>query len=256
MIGTTISTSFCGALYKKYKMTTLNKSKVVIAGGSSGIGAVLTKMLAEDGADITVIGRDAGKLAELKKTLPSIETVALDARDRGALDPFFRTTGQIDHLVLTLSGGKGGGMFKELSLDELREGFDSKFWPQLNVLQAALPYVKPDGSVTLVTAASAGAALPGTSGLAAINGALEMMIPILSTELRPLRVNAVSPGLIDTPWWDFLPAAAKEQVFKDFSAHVHVGRPGRPEEIAGTIRHVMSNGYINGVTIRCHGGLG
>ena len=147
-------------------------------------------------------------------------------------------------------------MFKDLSLDELREGFDSKFWPQLNVLQAALAYIRPDGSVTLVTAASAGAALPGTSGLAAINGALEMMVPILSVEYKPLRVNAVSPGLIDTPWWDFLPVAAKEQVFKDFTANVHVGRPGRPEEIAGTIRHVMSNGYINGVTFRCHGGLG
>jgi len=236
-------------------MTTLNKSKVVIAGGSSGIGAALTKMLAEDGADITVIGRDAGKLGLLKEALPSIETVALDARDRAAVDALFRTAKEIDHLVLTLSGGKGGGMFKQLSLQELREGFDSKFWPQLNVLQAALPSMKSEGSVTLVTAASAGAALPGTSGLAAINGALEIMVPILSAELKPLRVNAVSPGLIDTPWWDFLPAAAKQQVFKDFSTNVHVGRPGRPEEIADTIRHVMSNGYINGVAIRCHGGL-
>jgi NAD(P)-dependent dehydrogenase (short-subunit alcohol dehydrogenase family) len=237
-------------------MTTLNKSKVVIAGGSSGIGAALAKILVEDGADITVIGRDPGKLDLLKTALPGIETVALDARDREALDALFHKTREIDHLVVTLSGSKGGGMFKDLSLDELREGFDRKFWPQLNVLQAALPRMKSDGSVTLVTAVSAGGAMPGTSGLAAINGALEMMVPILSVEYKPLRVNAVSPGLIDTPWWDFLPAAAKEQVFNNFSANVHVGRPGRPEEIADTIRHIMGNGYINGVTIRCHGGLG
>lgn len=256
MIRTATLSSVCRNFVEKYKMTTLNKSKVVIAGGSSGIGAVLTKMLAEEGADITVIGRDVDKLRLLEEALPSIRTVALDARDRGALDVLFHTIGGIDHLVLTLSGGKGGGMFKDLSLQELEEGFDSKFWPQLNVLQAALPSLKSDGSVTLVTAASAGAVLPGTSGLAAINGALEIMIPILSAELKPLRVNAVSPGMIDTPWWDFIPAAAKEQVFKDFSAGVHVGRVGRPEEVAGTIKHVMSNGYINGVTIRCHGGLG
>jgi len=237
-------------------MTTLNKSKVVIAGGSSGIGAALARILVEDGADITVIGRDAGKLNLLKTARPSIETVALDACDRAAVDAFFHRTSEIDHLVITLSSSKGGGMFKDLSLQELREGFDRKFWPQLNVLQAALPRMKREGSVTLVTAVSAGGALPGTSGLAAINGALEVMVPVLSLEYKPLRVNAVSPGLIDTPWWDFLPAAAKEQVFKDFSANVHVGRPGRPEEIADTIRHIMSNGYINGVTIRCHGGLG
>ena len=102
-------------------MTTLNKSKVVIAGGSSGIGAALAKILTEDGADITVIGRDPGKLDLLKTALPSIETVALDACNRTAVGAFFHGMREIDHLVLTLSGSKGGGMFKDLSLDELRD---------------------------------------------------------------------------------------------------------------------------------------
>jgi NAD(P)-dependent dehydrogenase (short-subunit alcohol dehydrogenase family) len=242
-------------LYKKYKMTTLSKSRIVIAGGSSGIGLALTKMLAEEGASLTVLGRDASKLQSLKDSIGSVKTVALDARDRAALDAFFRTAGQVDHLVLALSGGKGGGMFRDLPLQELQEGFDSKFWPQLHTLQAALPYMDPAGSVTLVTAASAGAVLPGASGLAAINGALEIMIPILSAELKPLRINAVSPGVIDTPWWDFLPAEARQQVFSDFGARTNVGRVGRPEEVAAAIRGVIANGYINGITLRCHGGL-
>jgi len=235
--------------------TTLNKSRIVIAGGSSGIGLALTRMLAEDRATLTVIGRDADKLKALKESLPSVKTVALDARHRPALDEFFRTAEQVDHLVLALSGAKGGGMFKELSLDHLREGFDAKFWAQLNTLQAALPYMNPGGSVTLVTAASAGSVLPGASGLAAINGALEIMVPILSLELKPLRVNAVSPGVIDTPWWNFMPAEAKQQVFSDFSTRVNVNRVGRPEEVAAAIRHMITNEYINGVTLRCHGGM-
>jgi NAD(P)-dependent dehydrogenase (short-subunit alcohol dehydrogenase family) len=237
------------------KKKMMKKGSIVIVGGSSGIGLALTKMLAEEGASITVIGRDADKLRTLQETLPAVQTVALDARDRPALDEFFRAAGQIDHLVLALSGGKGGGIFKDLPLQDLREGFDAKFWPQLNALQAALPYMMSTGSVTLVTAASAGSVLPGASGLAAINGALEIMVPILSNELRPMRVNAVSPGVIDTPWWDFLPAEAKQQVFSDISARVNVNRVGRPEEAAATIRFVIANGYINGITLRCHGGL-
>ena len=255
MIRAVMRRAVCWSFVEKYKMTTVNKSRVVIAGGSSGIGLSLTKMLVEDGADVTVIGRDAGKLKTLKETLPTVGTVALDACDRPALDAFFRGAGKVDHLVLALSGGKGGGMFRDLSLEDLREGFDSKFWPQLHTLQAALPSMDPGGSVTFVTAASAGSTLPGAAGLAAINGALEVMIPILSLELRPLRINAVSPGVIDTPWWGFMPAAVKEQVFSDISARVNVNRVGRPEEVADAIRCVITNGYINGITIRCHGGM-
>jgi len=81
------------------------------------------------------------------------------------------------------------------------------------------------------------------------------MVPILSAECKPLRINAVSPGVIDTPWWDFLPAPARQQVFDDLSARVNTGRVGRPEEVAGAIRCIMANGYINGITLRCHGGL-
>ena len=234
---------------------TLENSKVVVAGGTSGIGLALVKILANEKASVTALGRDPGKLAALKAELPSVRGIGLDARDRSALDNFFREQPQVDHLVLALSGGKGGGLFKDLQLSEVREGFDQKFWPQLQTLQAALPYMSPGGSVTFITAISATAVLPGSSGLAAINGALELMVPILAKELKPLRINAVSPGVIDTPWWDFLPVAAKKEVFTDFSSRVSVGRIGRPEEVAAVIRSIIANDYINAVVIGCHGGL-
>ncbi len=235
----------------------LNDRRIVVAGGSSGIGRALVKMLAADNIDVTALGRDPEKLKTLREESPTVRAVSLDARDRPALDNFFRGegAGSIDHLVLALSGGKGGGAFRDLSLADLREGFDNKFWPQLEVLQAGLPSMRPNGSITLITAISATAVMPGTSGLGAINGALEIMVPILAKELKPLRVNAVSPGIIDTPWWDFLPAAAKDQVFRDFSPRVGVGRIGRPEEVAATIRCILETEYINGVIIGCHGGL-
>jgi NAD(P)-dependent dehydrogenase (short-subunit alcohol dehydrogenase family) len=233
----------------------LENNRIVVAGGTSGIGRALVDLLAGTKAEITAIGRDPQKLAALRSAWPAVRAVALDARDHVGVADFFEKEGDIDDLVLALSGSKGGGEFKSLRLDELREGFEQKFWPQLDMLQAALPHLRTGGSVTFITAISATAGLPGTSGLAAMNGALEIMVPILAKELKPLRVNAVSPGVIDTPWWDFLPADIKQGVFADFSRQVLVGRIGRAKEVADTVRFVLENEYINGTVIGCHGGI-
>ena len=233
----------------------LENKRIVVAGGTSGIGRALVDLLAAKEAIVTAIGRDPQKLLALRTAHPAFRAVALDARDRDRVAAFFKQEGDIDHLVLALSGSKGGGEFKSLQLEELREGFDQKFWPQLEVLQAALPHLRAGGSVTFITAISATAKLPGSSGLAAMNGALEIMVPILAKELKPLRVNAVSPGVIDTPWWDFLPADVKQGVFADFGRQILVGRIGRAQEVADTVRFVLENEYINGTVIGCHGGI-
>ena len=75
--------------------------------------------------------------------------------------------------------------------------------PQLSCLQAALPTLNKSGSVTFISAVSAQVTMPGVAGIGAVNGMLLTVTPILAVELRPLRVNVVAPGVIDTPWWDF-----------------------------------------------------
>jgi NAD(P)-dependent dehydrogenase (short-subunit alcohol dehydrogenase family) len=234
----------------------LQNQKVVIAGGSSGIGLATARLLSSQNALVTVTGRDAAKLEKAKKEFPAINTALLDSGNSLALQEFFLANGTFHHLVIALSGAKGGGAFSFLSLADLREGFESKFWPHLQTIQAALPYLEKDGSITIITAASTTSRLPGTSGLAAINGALEMMIPILAKEFQPLRINAVSPGVIDTNWWNFLNEQDKNATFEQFSKQVCVGRVGQPEEVASAILSVISNGYINGTILSCNGGLG
>lgn len=88
----------------------------------------------------------------------------------------------------------------------------------MKAIQAALPQLRRDGSVTLVTAASARAAFAGTAGIAAANGALETMVAPLAVELAPLRVNAVSPGVIDTHWWSALPEDQRRAYFESVAA--------------------------------------
>ncbi|HEY8895872.1 MAG TPA: SDR family oxidoreductase [Niastella sp.] len=233
--------------------TVFENKKAVVAGGSSGIGLATAQILANSKAIVTVTGRDPNKLKQVQYT--GIQTQAVDSADRNALDAFFKQTGPIDHLVITVSGGKGMGNFAELSLHDLREGFEGKFWPQLNTLQAALPYIKSTGSITLVTAISSVAKKAGTSGLAAINGSLELMVPVLAKELQPIRINAVSPGVVDTPWWNFVPEEAKQDTFKQFTGNIPAGRAATATEIAEAIVFTLSNNYMTGSVIHCDGGF-
>ena len=232
---------------------TFEGKKILVAGGTSGVGLAAAKLFADGKGLVTVTGRSEGKL-KAAETL-SLRAEMVDSTDRTSVELFFKKHGKFDHLVIAVSGCKGIGNFSELSLQTLREGFDQKFWAQLETMQAALPYVNKGGSMTLVTAISASAKMPGSAGLAAINGALEIMVPILAKELSPVRINAVSPGVVDTPWWDFLSPEAKQETFAQYAGQIPVGRVAQPEDIADTIVFLAGNDYMTGKVIGCDGGI-
>lgn len=231
--------------------------KVVIAGGSSGIGFATANMLAQQGMDVIITGRSEEKMKQALATLPSsVKGVCIDSTNASALKSFMAATGKIDHLILALSGAKGVGMFKDLDLAVLREGFEEKLFPQLETLQAALPYLTTGGSVSIISAVSAHARFPGIAGVSAINAALEAIVPILAKELQPTRVNAVSPGVIDTPWWSFLPEDAKKEAFGQYAQSTPVGRVGKPEDVAQVLVQLVNNTFITGQVITVDGGMG
>ena len=181
--------------------------RVIIVGGSTGIGEAAAGAFAAAGAQVTITGRAKPRLdAAAQRIGYPVEVAEFDATDGAAVASFFETAGPFDHLVLAASpGAVGSGPFAGLDEAALRQAFDGKFFAHVKVLQAARPRLRAGGSVTIVSAVSARAAYPGAAGLAAVNGALEAMVPTLAVELAPLRVNAVSPGIIDTSWWDGLP---------------------------------------------------
>ncbi len=206
---------------------------IVIVGGASGIGLATAKLFAARRARVTIVGRKPEKLAAALASLgASGAGEAFDASDRAALDAFFGRVAPIDHLILAASAGSGAGPFAEVEAQALRRGFEGKFWVHWHAAQSALPHIGEGGSITFVTAASSRKAGPGTSGLAAINGALESLARTLARELAPLRVDAVSPGVIDSPWWADKPAG----MFEAASRSAPLARPGVVPDVDGGLR--------------------
>lgn len=234
----------------------LTDQTLVVIGGTSGIGLATAHAAQADGARVIVAGRDPNTLgAALASLGQRARGEAVDASDRDALDRFFSGVGRFDHLVIAASGGVGTGPFATLARAELARGMNAKFWVQWQCAQAALPHLSERGSITFVTGASARVGQAGASGLAAINGALGTMVLPLAHELGPIRINAVSPGVIDTAWWDKQPEGLRERLFDRVAATTPLRRVGRPEEVADAIVFLAGNGYITGVILDVDGGM-
>ncbi|MFI6156589.1 SDR family oxidoreductase [Kitasatospora sp. NPDC051170] len=234
----------------------LTDQHVAVLGGTSGMGLATADLAARRGARVTVVSSRPESAERALATLPAgttAETADLsDARQVAAL---FERLGPLDHLVYTAGDAISLMPVDALDLDAARKFFTVRYFGALDAVRAALPHLRPGGSVTL-TSGTAGAR-PGPSGwgiAASICGAVEGLVRALAVELAPVRVNAVRAGLIRTPLWDNVPEADREAIFAQTAATIPLGRVGTPEDAAEAYAYLMDQRFATGTVLTVDGG--
>jgi NAD(P)-dependent dehydrogenase (short-subunit alcohol dehydrogenase family) len=217
--------------------------RVLVLGGSSGIGLATARACVARGWTVVVASRNpAGADVDA-------ERIALDVTDRAAVDTVLGGLGPVDHLVFT-PGSRASGPAKELDLDVARRAFETKLWGALAAIQAA----DVRRSIVLMSGAAASTPMRGGAATAAVNGAVEALVRVLAVELAPVRVNAVSPGIVDTPSWAALDDVQRRAMFDRLSGNLPAGRVGRAEDIAAAIVSMLENDFLTGEVLHVDGG--
>jgi len=228
----------------------LKGKKVVVVGGSSGIGLSTAEMAKREGADVIVASRNVARLDAVADKLNAIAIPADVTSDDSVAKPFTRC-GPVDHVVVTAAQLRTGP-FKTVSMEEVRSTMEGKFWGAWRVAKSA--EIRPGGSLTLVSGYLSIRPRPNSAIISVANGALESLARALALELAPVRVNAVSPGIIDTAIRAAMPEAARLEMLAQTAARLPVGRVGVGEDIARQILAFMTIGFMTGSIVYLDGG--
>jgi len=235
----------------------LSAQRVLVIGGSSGIGEASALMAANAGASVTIASRSRQKLDAALRRLPQgVSAVQLDVCDAAAVEAFFAAHDAWDHVVLAGSSTKVGTIH-ELSLEDAHAAMQNKFWGAYHLGRSVRIRAGGSltGSLTFVSGVFSQRPVTGALLQGAINGALESLMRGLALTFAPaVRVNAVSPSTTATPLWDRLGEAGRAAKFADMAARLPVGRVAQPADIAKAIWFVATNPFATGSTVLVDGG--
>jgi NAD(P)-dependent dehydrogenase (short-subunit alcohol dehydrogenase family) len=236
----------------------LEGQRILVVGGSSGMGLALSEQLLEMKCEVAIVGRSEEKLAAAREQLQESGQPTLHAADITREDDvrrLFASCGRIDHVVCTAADVRGSyELLRDLELDALERVIRSKVIAPILLAKHAAPHLPAHGSITFTSGIAAYRPRPRGVAVAAINAALEGVVRAMAVELAPLRVNAVSPGWVRTPIWDAIAGAESDNVLRAMAEKLPVGRVGTGGDIADAFVFLLGSGFTTGTVLHVEGG--
>jgi NAD(P)-dependent dehydrogenase (short-subunit alcohol dehydrogenase family) len=231
---------------------TLQDRAILVVGRGSGIARAVALRARSEGARVIVAGRDRAKLANSYDD-PEISAETVDITDDDSIVALAERVGRVDHVVSTASA-RARGKLADLQRENLRMSFDTKVIGPTMLAKHFASQINPGGSFVLFSGVHAFKHNVGYLGVGITNGAVDFLTRWLAVELAPIRVNAISPGVIDTGAWDAMGDDGKRDYFEHIAAHNPAGRIGTPDDVAAAVLFAMTNTFMTGVTLKIDGG--
>lgn len=233
----------------------LSGKRVVILGGTSGIGLATARAAQREGAGVVIA---SSRKARVDRALASLaegaEGQVLDLSDEAQTRAFFQHIGAFDHLVFTAGEPLHLEALETMQFDRARQFLDIRFWGAFMAAKYGSRHIKPGGSITLTNGVAGLRPRKGWTLAASLCGATEALTRALAVELAPIRVNAVCPGLVRTELWDDMTESDRETMYRDAGRRLPVGRVGESDDLAEAYLYLMRQGYSTGQVIVVDGG--
>jgi NAD(P)-dependent dehydrogenase (short-subunit alcohol dehydrogenase family) len=233
----------------------LENKQVVILGGSSGIGLAVAEQAASQGAKVVIASSNAERVQKAIESLGgNAQGHTLDLSDEQAVETFFAKLGAFDHLVFTAGDSLHLHDLATTDLKQARHAFELRYWAALAAVKYGSKNIRKGGSVVLTTGVAGQRPQKGWVLAASVCGTVDALTRALAVELAPIRVNAVSPGVVRTNLWQTMSAAEREQMYESVGKSLPVGRVGEPHDIAQAYVFLMQEGFGTGQILVVDGG--
>ena len=233
----------------------LDGKRVVVLGGTSGIGLAVARKAAGEGASIVIASSSQAKVDRaLQQLSGSIAGLTIDLTQEDSIRSFFAELGAFDHLVYTAGEPLLSEPLETFSLERAQSFFGVRFWGAFLAVKHGAPLIRKGGSIVLSSGMASRRSRKGWSIISSVCGATEAMTRALAVELAPLRVNLVCPGLVKTELWDSMSTEAREAMYQRAEQNLLVGRPGEADDLAEAYLYLMKNGFSTGQVVVVDGG--
>jgi NAD(P)-dependent dehydrogenase (short-subunit alcohol dehydrogenase family) len=229
--------------------------QVVIIGGSSGIGLAVAKEATSQGAEVVVVSSNAERVQEAVQSIgEKARGQAVDVSNERAVEGFFKNLGAFDHLVFTAGDSLHLHELAATDLKQARSAFELRYWSALAAVKYGSPQIRKGGSIVLTTGIAGQRPHSGWVIAASVCGTIEALTRALAIELAPIRVNAVSPGIVRTNLWQTMSSAERDQLFESVGQRLPVGRVGEAHDLAQAYLFLMQEGFSTGQIVVVDGG--
>lgn len=247
-----------GAMVARNRMETsmtLNGKRIILLGGSSGIGLATAQAAAKEGAQVVIASSRQSSLDKALATLPAGATSrALDLADEAQVRHLFETLGAFDHLVFTAGENLTLANLAETDITQAQKFWKVRYWGAFMAAKYGSPHIRSGGSITFMSGLASHRPHAGWSVAASICAAIQGLTRALAVELAPIRVNVVSPGVVKTPMWDSMGPAERDALYRQMDTTLLVKHAGESAEIAQAYLYAMRQTYATGEILAVNGG--